>query len=227
MAVGKHEQETMVEQEENVLTCQFQTGEPQKVPDDAADGKPISVVAKLRTVVHRHRFPPMVKSFTFSDAVNWMRHGGPWRGYLIAAVGIATFVAVTAVVAFGLLFISSSLNAAFASFFVAVSTVCFIMAFFFSSITVVYVGALGFGGLTIGSIAFFSVWAVIVLSGWGAIAWVIWQGLRKAFQFGRRLAFLAGSFLLSFPAAQKLQHFGAKFEDCRYSPMKSKNMAMD
>lgn len=89
MAVGKHEQETMVEQEENVLTCQFQTGEPQKVPDDAADGKPISVVAKLRTVVHRHRFPPMVKSFTFSDAVNWMRHGGPWRGYLIAAVSLS------------------------------------------------------------------------------------------------------------------------------------------
>lgn len=82
-------------------------------------------------------------------------------------VGVATFVAVTAVVAFALLFISSSLNAAVASFFVAISTVGFIMAFFFSSITVVYVAALGFGGLTIGSIAFLSVWAVIILSGEG------------------------------------------------------------
>lgn len=68
-------------------------------------------------------------------------------------------------VAVALLFISSTLNAALASFLVTVSTVGFIMAFFFSSITVFYVGALGFGGLTIGSIAFFSVWAVIILSG--------------------------------------------------------------
>ena len=80
-------------------------------------------------------------------------------------VSIAGFAVLTGVVAIALLFISSSLSAAFASFLVAVSTVCFIMAFFFSSLTVVYVGALGFGGLTIGSIAFFSVWAVIILSG--------------------------------------------------------------
>lgn len=95
-------------------------------------------------------------------SLNWVNS---YTCHFRVQVGIATLAATTGVVAIALLFISSSLNAAFASFLVTVSTIGFTMAFFFSSITVVYVGALGFGGLTIGSIAFFSVWAVIILSG--------------------------------------------------------------
>lgn len=92
----------MVEQEENydIFACQVQTGEPHQVSEDAVrkvaqdcaveeDRNPISMVAKLRTVGHRYRFPPMVKSFTFWDAVNWMRHGGPGSGFLIAAVRLS------------------------------------------------------------------------------------------------------------------------------------------
>ncbi|KAG0610246.1 hypothetical protein M758_7G050100 [Ceratodon purpureus] len=186
-------------------------GEAVHVFVEERNGKPISVVARLRTLVHHPKMSLKIEHFTFSDAVKWVRQGRPaWRGFLIAAVLIAAFAALTGLVAFALIFISSSLNVAFASFLVAVSTIGFIWAFFFSSITVVYMGALGFGGLTIGSIAFFSVWAVIILSGWAGIAWVIWQGLRKAFQIGRYLILLAGSFLLSFPAVQEL---GAKFKE--------------
>lgn len=87
------------------------------------------------------------------------------RAHFAVQVGFVALAAVTSVIALALLFVFSTLNVAFASFFMAFSTVCFIVAFFFSSVTVVYVGALGFGGLTIGSIAFFSVWAVIILSG--------------------------------------------------------------
>jgi len=90
----------MVELEEsNILACQFQTGKPLNESEDAVrkaaqdsveetDGKPISIAVKWRTVVHRFRFPLMVKRFTYSDAVNWMRYGGPGRGFLIAAVSL-------------------------------------------------------------------------------------------------------------------------------------------
>lgn len=249
---------TMAEYEEDKSSAQ-QGGseEPRNFMEDGEDagvqeavhvcvqeknGKPISVVARL---VHRRKLPSKGKRFTFCDAVNWMRQGGPaWRGFLISAVSIVGFAALMGVVAFALLFISSNVNAAFASFLVSVSTVGFIMAFFFSSITVWYVGALGFGGLTIGSIAFFSVWAVIILAGWAAISWVIWQGLSKAFQFGRYLVPLAGSFLFSFPLVQELSakfkkyvfqvqeymgsaelHFGAKFKE--YVLLKCKKTAID
>ncbi|XP_024377151.1 uncharacterized protein [Physcomitrium patens] len=141
-------------------------------------------------------------------------------------VALASLLALTGMVAVALLFISSTLNAALASFLVTVSTVGFIMAFFFSSITVFYVGALGFGGLTIGSIAFFSVWAVIILSGWAAIAWIVWQGLRKAFQLGRHLVFLAGSSLSSSPATQELQRVWVTFKSS-LPLFKAQKIAMD
>lgn len=230
----------MAEYEENFAAGPVPSEEPQKRMEDTEvalqkvlhdwvgniNTKPVSIIARLRTVVRLHKLPSNVNHFTLADAVSWTRQGRPWRGLLIAVVALASLLALTGMVAVALLFISSTLNAALASFLVTVSTVGFIMAFFFSSITVFYVGALGFGGLTIGSIAFFSVWPVIILSGWAAIAWIVWQGLRKAFQLGRHLVFLAGSSLSSSPATQELQRVWVTFKSS-LPLFKAQKIAMD
>lgn len=100
MAVGEHREETMAESEESTAAQQAQSEEPQKLIEDVEDivqealqvfvegknGQPISVVARLSSVVRRHKLPSKIKRFTFSDALDWMRQGGPWRAFLVAAV---------------------------------------------------------------------------------------------------------------------------------------------
>jgi hypothetical protein len=89
----------MAEYEDKTSAQQGGSEEPRNFMEDGEDagvqeavhvcvqeknGKPISVVARL---VHRRKLPSKGKRFTFSDAVNWMRQGGPaWRGFLISAV---------------------------------------------------------------------------------------------------------------------------------------------
>ena len=109
MGVGEHYEEAMAESEETIAGEQVQAEETQRLMEDVQEavreavhvcveennGNPISVVARLRSVVHRHKLPSKMKRFTFSDAVNWMRQGGqlsqPWREFLIAAVSSLPF----------------------------------------------------------------------------------------------------------------------------------------
>lgn len=90
----------MAEYEENFAAGPVPSEEPQKRMEDTEvalqkvlhdwvgniNTKPVSIIARLRTVVRLHKLPSNVNHFTLADAVSWTRQGRPWRGLLIAVV---------------------------------------------------------------------------------------------------------------------------------------------
>lgn len=150
------------------------------------DGVVIGLRSPL-TFIHRTRESLREKSpqlkdgvrHTSSEIVQWMHKGGPWRAFLVSTVGIVLLLALVGLCTFLLFFLAATVNAVAIGFLASVASVGAFMALFFTSLTTIYIGFLIMAVLSISIITFFCIWVALIVAGWIAFIWVLWQGLKK------------------------------------------------
>ncbi|KAK1441374.1 hypothetical protein QVD17_07224 [Tagetes erecta] len=129
---------------------------------------------------------------TKRDVLVWT-HDSPLRSLLVVSAGIVTFLALTGMLVFMVVFAAATVNAIVISLLISFAAVGGFLAVFFACMTTMYIGLLCITAFVTFTITISSIIAALVAAGWIGFIWMIWLAASKSVGIVKRIAYAANA----------------------------------
>ncbi|KAG4975082.1 hypothetical protein AAZX31_11G218500 [Glycine max] len=173
-------------------------------PEPAYSGSLLRRI-KLSVADHAPLLPEASKN-SARDVLLWTRRGTPFRPLFVISVGTVTFVALTALLVFMLFFLAATINAIVISLLISLAAAGGFLALFFAFVTAIYIGALAIAIFAISVTTFWSIVAILIITGFIGFIYTVWLVTRKSFGFAKHSLDVTGSAISSYTTARHAHH---------------------
>ncbi|GAU12386.1 hypothetical protein TSUD_253370 [Trifolium subterraneum] len=145
---------------------------------------------------------PEASKNSANDVIIWTRRGSPLRALLVISVGTVSFVSLTGLLVFTLFFLAATINAIVISLLMSFAAAGGFLALFFVCATGIYIGSLSIAIFVISVTTFWTIVAILIISGWVGFFYIVWLITRKSFGFAKHSLSVTGSAITSYSTSR-------------------------
>ncbi|XP_045787016.1 uncharacterized protein LOC123882242 [Trifolium pratense] len=149
---------------------------------------------------------PEASKNSANDVIIWTRRGSPLRALLVISVGTVSFVSLTGLLVFTLFFLAATINAIVISLLMSLAAAGGFLALFFVCATAIYIGSLSIAIFVISVTTFWTIVAILIISGWIGFFYTVWLITRKSFGFAKHSLSVTGSAITSYSTSRATRH---------------------
>jgi hypothetical protein len=145
---------------------------------------------------------PEASKNSANDVITWTRRGSSLRALLVISVGTVSFVSLTGLLVFTLFFLAATINAIVISLLMSLAAAGGFLALFFVCSTAIYIGSLSIAIFVISVTTFWTIVAILIISGWIGFFYTVWLITRKSFGFAKHSLSVTGSAITSYSTSR-------------------------
>jgi hypothetical protein len=149
---------------------------------------------------------PEASKNSANDVITWTRRGSSLRALLVISVGTVSFVSLTGLLVFTLFFLAATINAIVISLLMSLAAAGGFLALFFVCSTAIYIGSLSIAIFVISVTTFWTIVAILIISGWIGFFYTVWLITRKSFGFAKHSLSVTGSAITSYSTSRATRH---------------------